>query len=869
MLRHFSQTAFLGLSSLVFCSISKIIVNPSMLKKYIIILALVLLGNPFHSFGQISSDSIPTFEYTGGKVYEIGGIKVSGAKSTDENAIIAISGLRVGDKVRIPGGEIPRALKALWKLRLFTDVEIFQDKKINEVLFLEIYVKELPRYTRHSFTNIKKSKHSDLNDIVARYITKGTVVNENVKASVCNAIEKHFIEKGFLDTKVTVSEQRDEKAIDGVKLIFNVTRDHKVKIDNITFDGNNNVGSMKLRKKMSKTHRKWKIFSSSKFIEKEYESDKVKIIDYYNNIGFRDAIITQDTVWRKKGGNLRIHMDISEGKRYYFRNVAWKGNSIYDTKVLSNILGIKRGDVYNKELLDTRLKFSKDGRDISSVYLDDGYLFFNVDPVEVSIEGDSIDLEMRIYEGPQATIDRVVIKGNDRTHEHVIRRELRTRPGQKFSRSDIVRSQRELVNLGYFNPETMKINTPVNAQRGTVDIEYEVNEKPTDQLELSAGYQPRVGNLGGGVIGTLGVSFNNFSTRNILKKSAWSPLPQGDGQRLSLRAQTNAQFFQSYNFSFTEPWLGGKRRNVFTLAGSYFLQNFQQSLIADKGGSASLGTLLKFPDDNFTASIAMNIRNLTLQNYSFISFLDNQGRPVRDGNFNNFSLKATVARNTIFDPLFPKSGSLFELSVQATPPYTSLGRKVNDFSNAQDVYKYLEYHKWRLNLDWYNPIIGKLVLRANAKVGMLGYYNRRIGTTPFERFLMVGDPLNSINNNFLVGRDVVYLRGYNENDFPSNASGSSVFNKYTLELRYPISLNPSATIYVLGFAQGGNVWNRFRDFNPFEVRRSVGVGARFFLPMFGLLGFDYGYGLDRFIPSENPRLSEYAKFSFIFGFEPD
>ena len=492
--------------------------------------------------------------------------------------------------------------------------------------------------------------------------------------------------------------------------------------------------------------------------------------------------------------------------------------------------------------------------------------------------GDSIDLELRIFEGPQATIDKVTIAGNDRTHEHVIRRELRTRPGQKFSRTDIVRSQREIVNLGYFNPEALGISTPVNAQRGTVDIEYTVEEKPSDLLELSAGW----GGAGRGVIGTLGVSFNNFSLRNILHKETWSPLPQGDGQRLSLRAQTNGRFFQSYNASFTEPWLGGKKPNSFTVAG--FLTrvtngqlstsvNFQRLTIASL--SVGLGTRLKWPDDNFVSNTTLTYQVLNLDNWQTANFGLDDGTFVTDGRFNNISINQTISRSTINEPIFPTSGARFSLSVQLTPPYSVLG---NDQSNVggesgatpQERFRFVEYHKWRFNAEWFTALVGKLTLRASAKIGLLGSYNDDVGVSPFERFVLGGDGLSNQQSN-LLGFDLISLRGYEEEDLPnSGEGGAAVFDKFTVELRYPISLNPSATIFVLAFFEGGNSFNRIREFNPFDVRRSAGLGVRVFLPVFGTLGFDYGLGFDRDdVNPDNGIFNNFGNFNIILGFEPE
>jgi len=837
--------------------------------RFFIVCLSTLLALPI--MGQIEST---VFDYSEPKEFEIGGVKVTGAEFSDANALISIAGFKVGDKIKIPGSEIPRAMKSLWKLRLFTDVQIYKEKTIGDIIFLEIAVAERPQLSRHSFKGVKKTYHEDLNDIVDKFLLKGAIVTESQKTNTSVAIENFFKEKGFLDTEVKVREIEDKVGFNKVRLEFKIDRGQKVKIHDIVITGNKNVKPGKLRNKMEGTKRKRKIFSSSKFLKNEYKMDKEKVIAYYNTLGFRDAKITRDTVYRNTDGDLMIELDINEGSRYFFRNIVFKGNSIYKTDYLETILAINKGDVYNTELLNTRLNYSPDGRDVSTQYMDNGYLFFQVNPVEVAIVGDSIDLELRIFEGPQATIDKVTIAGNDRTHEHVIRRELRTKPGQKFSRTDIVRSQREIVNLGYFNPEALGINTPVNAQRGTVDIEYTVEEKPSDQLELSAGW----GGRGRGVIGTLGVSFNNFSLRNIFKRETWSPLPQGDGQRLSLRAQTNGRFFQSYNASFTEPWLGGKKPNSFTVGGYLTRvtngqlstsESFQKLSIGSI--SLGLGTRLKWPDDNFVSNTTLTYQILNLNNWRTASFGLDDGTFVTDGRFNNISLNQTIARSTINEPIFPTSGSRFSLSVQVTPPY-SIFNGDRDYSKEtpQQKFKFVEYHKWRFNAEWFTKLVGNLTFRASAKIGMIGLYDRQIGVSPFERFVLGGDGLANQNSG-LLGFDLISLRGYEEDELPNSQNGgAAVFDKFTVEIRYPLSLNPSATIYVLGFFEGGNSWGSFREFNPFDLRRSAGLGLRVFLPMFGTLGFDYGLGFDK--PGVNPDngiFNNYGNFNIILGFEPE
>jgi outer membrane protein insertion porin family len=835
-----------------------------------LLLAVVALS------AQTRSDSLEVISYSQPKDYEIGGIKVSGAFFSDANALIGVTGLKVGEKIRIPGYDIPRAMRNLWRLRLFTQVDIVQENVIGDVIFLEVVVLERPRLSRHSYQGAKKTYHEDLNKEVNKYILRGGIVTENIKQNAAKGIKQYFIEKGYFDVAVKVEEILDTGRVNSVRLLFDVDQGARVKIDRLEFVGNDNVPYRKLRKEMENTKERRRLFASSKFDEEKYDEDQQAVIKYYNTQGYRDARIVRDSIWRDENGHLVLRMYVDEGRQYYFRNIYWKGNSIYETSVLETVLNIAKGEIYNQELLENRLKFSQDGRDVSTLYMDNGYLFFQADPAEVAIDGDSIDLEIRIFEGPQATIDKVVIAGNDRTHEHVIRRELRTRPGDKFSRSDIIRSQREIMNLNYFNPEALGINTPVNPQRGTVDIEYTVEEKPSDQLELSAGW--------GGVrqvIGTLGVSFNNFSLRNIFNKEAWHPLPQGDGQRVSLRGQTNGNFFQSYNVSFTEPWLGGRNPTSLTVAGfanSFAFGNrnsdtYQNFRILQ--GSVSLGTRLRWPDDNFILRGGINIQTLSLNNWVTGLFRTDDGVVVSQGNYNNYSMSLTLVRATINDPLFPKEGSSFSITTQFTPPYSLLNNK--DYSNlsTQERFRWLEYHKWRIDAEWYTTLTGKFVLRAQAKVGVLGSYNNAVGTSPFERFQLGGDGINNRQFGF-AGFDIISMRGYEITDIEANLDARNqqiatpVFNKFTLELRYPLSLNPSSTIYVHAFAQGGNAWRDIRDFNPFEIKRSAGMGLRVFLPMFGTLGFDYGIGFDKTLPpGERPSFKNMGDFNIILGFEPD
>ncbi len=842
-------------------------------------------------------DTLPLYDFTEKKTFEIGGIKVTGAENRDRNAIISLAGFKIGDQITIPGDQIPKAMRALLKLRLFDIVEIRQDRVEDDFIFLEIFLKERPALTRYSYKGVKNSHHDKLNDILDRILTKGGIVTDDVKDLSIRKIKEHYIEKGKLDVEVNIEELPDnELKENSVRLVFNINENERVKVQFINFLKNRKFTDGDLRKAMNNTKQKGTLFKRTKFVEEDYEEDKKSVIAHYNKHGYRDAKIVKDSIWREFDGDVRIDITVDEGQQYYFRNINWKGNTKFTSDQLDLILGISAGDVYNPELLERRLRFSFDGRDISSLYLDDGYLFFRVDPTEVAVVNDSIDVEMRMYEGAQATINEVVIKGNDRTHEHVVRRAVRTKPGHKFSRAEIIRSQREIINLGYFNPESLVMDTPVNPQNGTVDIIYEVEERPSDQLELSAGYG---GNSG--LIGTLGVTFNNFSVANIKDRSTWAPLPQGDGQKLSLRAQSNSRFYRSYNFSFTEPWLGGKRPTSFTIGAvktdiDYSL--YAQGKLSINRGFIGLGTQLQWPDDFFSSNTTLNVEGINLQDYTRGDFFVD-GAAISRGYFKNFSINQVFTRSSIASPIFPQRGSRVSLSIKFTPPY-SLWRDVTPLNTEEEEevirreqamvgpgepltdarkatiisaennarkFTWLEYHKWRFDAEWYFNIFNKFVVMANAKIGYLGAYDDGIGLSPFERFELGGDGLS--NQNFgITGKDIISLRGYETNDLAQNINrngGATIFDKYTMELRYPISTNPNSTIYVHGFLQGGNSWAKFDDFNPFELKRSAGFGMRVFLPMFGLLGFDYAWGLDKIVQGD----ASIAKFSIVLGFEPD
>ena len=834
-----------------------------MYRKTLIVIYIVLLN--FNIFSQVSSinSRLAGLDYSNPKEYEIGGITVSGIKYLDQNVLIHLSGLKVGDIVIIPGEKITQAIEKLWKQGLFADVKITATKIIGNRIFIDIYLKERPRLSKFSFTGVSKSEADDIREEIR--LLKGSQVTDNILINTRNKIKKFYIEKGFLKTVVNIQQIEDTALINNVELRINVFKNEKVKINEIIFNGDSVLKEAKLRRTMKETKRKkwYNIFKPSKLIETKYEEDKDKIIAKYNELGYRDAKIVSDSIYFHNDKTINIELNIEEGPKYYFRNIAWVGNSKYPSEFLDAVLGIEKGDIFDQSVLDNKLFIEEDA--VSSLYLDNGYLFFSVTPVEIKIENDSIDIEMRIIEGKQARINRVTISGNTKTNEHVIRREIRTKPGQLFSRSDIIRSHRELAQLGYFDPERLDVTPIPNPIDGTVDLEYTVEEKPSDQIELSGGWGANM------VVGTLGLVFNNFSIRNIFKAEAWRPLPSGDGQKLSLRAQTNGTYYQSYSVSFIEPWLGGKKPNSFSISAYHSIRNYGTYGYSSDAGSSmkvsgiamGLGRRLKWPDDFFILSHELSYQQYNLKNYgSYFLF--------SDGKSNNISLRTTFSRNSVSQPIYPRRGSLFSLSLQLTPPYSNKLFTDKDYTNMTDKekYKWIEYHKWTFKSSWYTTLAGKLVLNTKAEFGFLGIYNKDIGPSPFEGFNLGGDGLSGYN---LYGRETIALRGYSNG--PTNQGsltpvvngrvvGGNIYDKFTLELRYPFSLNPSATIYGLVFLEGGNAWYEHKSFDPFDIKRSAGVGIRVFLPMFGMLGVDWGYGFDNEVGVLERHRGEFA---FIIG----
>lgn len=862
------------------------------------------------------------------KEYTIADVKITGVKHLDTSIVYSITNLQPGDKFTHPGEDIfAKSIAALWRQRFFSAVNVYVTRVEEDKVWIEVNVVERPRLGNFKFFGIKKTEEEEI--LTKVNLAKQTIITENTRRDIIEKVTKFFTDKAYQNVTVRIEEKTDTSFANSNALLIYVDKGDKVHIDNVRFFGNTGVDGFRLKKQMkgtkemskmtlhadhtpspygvvkpytfgqylkdwgplsmSKTKRllnpyfRFKL-SGAKFNDIKFEEDKEKVLDFYNSQGFRDAQIVADTIVRTASGNLNVDLKVEEGRKYYFGNITWKGNAKYTDSLLNVILGINKGDIYNISILNKRLgkEAAQEGGDISGLYMDDGYLFFRAEPVETAVYNDTIDHEIRIIEGPQARIKNVTIAGNDKTKDHVIRRELRTIPGELFSRADLIRSQRELANLQFFNQETINPGVVPNADDGTVDINWKLEEKSSDQLELSAGW-------GGGVglTGTLGVTFNNFSIKNIWKKSAWDPLPTGDGQKLSVRYQSNGRAYRSMSASFTEPWLGGKKRNSLTFGvnSSKFSNAFDPftgqidraksdtNYLKTTGFSVSLGKQLKWPDDFFTLVYTLNITQYKLRNYPIFEGL-------KDGTSNNISMKIALQRSSVFNPIFPTSGSNMTASVQFTPPYSLFNK---DLATSANPYKTPEYHKWRFNAEWYVPI-GKpsgaeknrqLVMKIAAKYGFLGRYNRDLDYSPFERF-QVGDA--GLTNNFgLLGYDIVAHRGYpvyessdpTVNPDQQNANRFfTIFNKYTLEMRFPLVTNPSSTIYALSFFEAANGWYNYKDYNPFRLRRSVGVGMRFFLPMFGLLGFDYGIGLDRIQPGQT-GFKGASRFTFMLGFEPE
>lgn len=819
---------------------------------------------PFNGSGDVvESMSIGgdsnLMSYDAPREYTLVKVNVIGARALNPEILVLISGLPVGDKIMIPGEKTADAIDNLWREGLVDDISITVNKIEGDYIWLDMTIVEKPLIVDIQFKGLKKSEREDLEE---KLPLKGQILTSYRERHILETVNEYFRNDGYLNCTSslhTVPSDTAHKDLPTVIVRVDVNKGKKVKIKELDIEGNNAMkgdgiferkefSDWKIRRKMKETKRKrwYMVFKSSKYIKENLENDEDAVLNMYRAKGYRDARIVSDTVRSVDDDRVEIKIHINEGKKYYFRNITWVGNTKYNSERLTNVLGIRKGDVYSQDVLEQRLYMSPSGTDVSSLYMDDGYLFFQVNPVETAVEGDSIDIEMRVYEGRQATIRKVTVTGNTKTNDNVIMREIRTRPGALFRRSDVIRSQRELASLGYFDPEKIDVIPVPDPYTGTVDIEYVVVERPSDQVELSGGWG------GNRLVGTLGLSFNNFSVRNLFNLSEYKPLPSGDGQKLSIRAQSNGLFFRSFNFSFTEPWLGGKKPNSlsFTVYNSLQSNGLKRSdpSRADVniwGVSVGYGKRLKKPDDYFYLYQDWTYQYYQLHNFSSVFSFS-------EGYANNVSYRITLSRNSTDQQIYPRQGIDMKIIGQFTPPWSLLpfgpGSKI-DYATASDQqrYKFVEYYKWKFTCSWYNRLVGDLVLSTRVGFGYLGQYNKEVGVAPFERFYLGGSGLTGFA---LDGREIIALRGYDDQSLTAdrgsrgNFVGSPIIAKYTWELRYPVSLNPSATVFGLAFVEAGNTWSSFRTFNPFDVYRSAGVGVRVFLPMFGLLGLDWGYRFD-------------------------
>ncbi len=829
-----------------------------MLKRIIVALSLVVI-----SISLKAQEKQEIYDFMNEGDFVIGGLSVSGVRYLDLNALIGISGLKVGQQITIPGDAISNAAKKLWEQGLFSDVRISIESVRSDTLFLDILLQERPRISSVKLNGIKTGEITDLTAKISLPI--GSQITSFILNNTKKIIKDHFIEKGFLNTSVEFVQKDDPDQPNNVILNINIDKNKRVRIGEVTFQGNEYFDAKKLRHQMKGTKQKnLNFFRVSKYIDEKYKEDKDKLTSFYNDNGFKDFTILSDSLYTISEDRVGLLIKVDEGNQYFLRNIDWVGNSVYRKEDLNKVFNVKKGSVYNQSLILDRLKGTSGAEDaVSNLYLDYGYLFSNLTPVEAKVEADSVDLEIRIYEGEQAYINNIFITGNTRTNEHVARRELYTLPGDLFSKEKIMRSIRQLGVLGHFDPE--KINpTPLSdPTNGTVDLLYKLEEKANDQFEVSGGWGA------GMLVGTVGVRFNNFAMRNFFKLKEWRPYPSGDGQSLSIRAQSNGRIYQSYNVSFVEPWLGGKKPNTFSVSlyrsvmtnGDKKGEATRQSMIID-GASLGLGKRLEWPDDFFSIYGELSYQRYGLNNYSYYQFLFDNGQS------NLLSLTTKIMRfSTSPNLIYPRSGSSFTLSLQATPPYSFLGGKNMSGVTDQVKYKWIEFHKWIFKADYYFPLSkdDKLVLNARYAFGYLGHYNKNIGPSPFENFYLGGDGMTGYS---FYGREVISLRGYTNGsltptDSRTGAAAGNVYSKITFELRYPISLNQQATIYALTFLEAGRAWYALKEYNPFKMNRSAGIGIRANLPMFGLLGIDWGYGFDE-VPSGQSGANK-SQFHFVIG----
>jgi outer membrane protein insertion porin family len=854
------------------------------LRNILLPAVLSLLGTA--AFAQTGRAGIE-IDYNAPKDYIVAGVDVEGSQYYGVQQIINLTGLQKGVVVTIPGEDISSMIERIWGQRLFEDVAMVVDSLSagRDSVWLKICIKERPRVSRWTFSGVRSGEKKDLQERLN--LRPGREYSDYIKTTSVDIIKRYYKEKGFQLCEVDVETQRDSVIKSAITVNFAVNRGQKVKIRDINFIGNEHVKDFKLARSMKKTksNKIYNFFSSKKFNEKEYVNDKKTVVEAFNEAGYRDARLVRDSIYFVEPNRLGIDLQFEEGHKYYFRNITWTGNSVYPTETLNQILQIQKGDVYDRVTMNKRLfgGGKQTEYDISKLYRDNGYLFFQLTPVEMNIQNDSVDVEMRISEGKPATLNNIIINGNDLTSEKVVRRQVMTRPGYLFSQTDFERSIREIASLGQFDPEAITdpskgYSIIPNQLNNTVDLIYNVTEKPSSQLELSGGWG------GNTFVATAGVSFNNFSTQRFFDKSAWRPVPLGDAQNLSFRFQTNGQYYTALSASFMEPWLFGKKPTSLSLSGYYSKMTDSYLTIGilstDKmyevfGFNAGLGNRLKWPDNYFVLYNSLSWQTYRLTNWYNGYFMFNNGTS------HNLSYTLSLSRNSTDQQIYPRQGSDFSFSLQLTPPYSLFrkhtfdaeGNRVDvaswkdvtyDNWTSQQRYKWIEYHKWKFSGAVYTKLIGDLVLMARAQFGYLGYYNRKWGYSPFEGFQVGGDGMTGYNT---YGSEIIALRGYeNYSLTPTVYSpytgttqySGNVYDKFTVELRYPVILQPQSTIFVLGFLEGGNCWDDIRKFNPFQIKRAAGVGVRVFLPMIGLLGIDWGYGFD-------DKQNGGSQFHFLIG----
>lgn len=840
------------------------------------LLLLLLIGFP--TLAQIrnpQTQAIPSLkvnglslDYFAPREYVIGGTTLSGSQHLDKDVIVILSKLTTGETIMLPGEATTNAIKNLWDQGLFDDIKLNVAKLVGDTVYFDIEVVERPRLSGFEFEGISKSQKTDISEKLGDKAGK-SIINDNLYNTTRSTITKYLYEKGFFYTTVDFKTKQDPNQANSEILQVIINKGRRVKVQKIDFTGNKEFTSAKLRKYLKKTKQRafYKVFGSGKFNKEKYEEDKLTFVAKLHEKGYRDAAILSDSLYKYDDKTVGIKLNIHEGPKYYFGKVTWVGNAKYTTEFLEKVFGIETGEVFSEEKLEKKLRGSANGDDVSSIYLNDGYLTFNVEPVQTKIYNDTVDVEMRIYEGPKYTVNKVSVVGNTITNDRVVLREIHTKPGDFFSKDLLIRSVREIGQLGNFDESKTNPIPKPNPSDGTVDIVYNVEEKPSDQIELSGGFG------GGRVIGTLGLTFNNFSLRNLFKGEAYRPLPKGDGQKLSLRGQTNGKYYQSYSFSFSEPWFGGKKPVSFGVSAFTSLQSNGLSKahsnyygIRLNGVSFSLGRRLKFPDNYFSLVHSINLNQYILNNYP--------GYLFTTGESYNLNFTQELSRDSRNHHIFPTGGAYLRFTVQATPPYSLLNSINYNTASDKQRYKFTEYHKWKFEAQWFENVVGKLVFKGQAQFGFLGSYNSAVGQSAFERFKLGGDGMQGFD--FLQGSEIIAMRGYSNNSvIPvgsnptiAQSSGSPIFTKYVMELRYPVISSQQATAFMTVFGEAGNTWDNFRDFNPFNVRRSVGVGAKIFLPIFGLLGIDYGYGFDKIpgIPDANKGQFHFSIAQQMGGF---